>query len=133
MASFDGRLSAFLIDGLILAPASIAVFVAAFADVDVLRAWFLWALIWHVYFGSFWSRLGHGQTPGMRVRGIRVVREDGGDLDFRRAFIRAATLFFGSGLGIVPLSVLLDRDAIGLHDRAAGSRVIRIAARDKRT
>jgi len=61
----------------------------------------------------------------MRIRGIRVVREDGGDLGFGRALVRTIVLFFGLAFGIVPLSLLLDRDGIGLHDRLAGSRVVR--------
>jgi len=83
----------------------------------------------NLYFTIFWSRLGRGQTPGMRIRRIRVVREDGRDVGLGRALVRSLALYVGSGFGIVPLSVLLDRDGIGLHDRLAGTRVIKLAKR----
>ena len=127
-APLDARFSAFLLDGLIL-------FVAAFptqmwslvaAPFDVaLSIWAFWMLAYPVYFAAFWS-FGHGQTPGMRVRRLRLVDGNGRDLRFGRALARAAVLLFGMGLGIVPLSVLLDRDGIAIHDRLFGTRVFRM-------
>ena len=126
LASLDSRFSAYLIDGLIISVPSFPVMLWAVVQREFI--WWplvLWILVWHVYWMIFWSRLGRGQTPGMRIRGIRVVREDGGDLGFGRALVRAIVLFFGLAFGIVPLSLLLDRDGIGLHDRLAGTRVVR--------
>ena len=110
-------------------------FVAAFptqmwslvaAPFDVaLSIWAFWMLAYPVYFAAFWS-FGHGQTPGMRVRRLRLVDGNGRDLGFGRALARAAVLLFGMGLGIVPLSVLLDRDGIAIHDRLFGTRVFRM-------
>ena len=127
-APLDARFSAFLLDGLIL-------FVAAFptqmwslvaAPFDVaLSIWAFWMLAYPVYFAAFWS-FGHGQTPGMRVRRLRLVDGNGRDLGFGRALARAAVLLFGMGLGIVPLSILLDRDGIAIHDRLFGTRVFRM-------
>src|SRR5439155_53866 len=78
-----------------------------------------------VYFAAFWS-FGHGQTPGMRVRRLRLVDGNGRDLGFGRALARAAVLLFGMGLGIVPLSILLDHDGVAIHDRLFGTRVFRM-------
>ena len=126
-APLDARFSAFLLDGLIL-------FVGAFptwmwslvaAPFDVaLWIWAFWTLAYPVYFAAFWS-FGHGQTPGMRVRRLRLVDGSGRDLGFGRALARAAVLLFGINLGIVPLSILLDRDGIPIHDRLFGTRVVR--------
>ena len=126
LAPLDARLSAYIIDGLLFFPIGFALFLPSFIDLDVLRAWMLWALSWHLYWAFFWSRLGHGQTLGMRVRRIRVVREDGRDVEVRRAVVRAIALFFGSVIAVVPLSILLSRDGVGIHDRLAGTRVIRL-------
>ncbi|TME72927.1 MAG: RDD family protein [Chloroflexi bacterium] len=130
-ASFDARLSAYLIDGLIIFVPTYPIVFWSFVQRDFI--WWpliLWDALFIVYFTIFWSRLGRGQTPGMRIRRIRVVRDDGRDLSPGRALVRAVVLFFGSGLGIVPLTVLLDRDGIGLHDRIAGTHVIKLAKRD---
>jgi len=132
-APFDARWSAYIIDGLIIFVPTYPVVLWWVVQRDIV--W--WPLIlWNVapilYFMVFWSRLGRGQTLGMRIRRIRVVREDGRDVRPGRALVRAVVLHFGSGLGIVPLSVLLDRDGIGLHDRLAGTRVIRATNRSGR-
>lgn len=71
-----------------------------------------------------------GQTLGKMVAGIRVVQSDSdGSLDLGRAFLR--TLMWGvlampAGLGFV--TALFSRDHRGLHDRFAGTRVVRASA-----
>jgi uncharacterized RDD family membrane protein YckC len=130
-AALDARFSAYLIDGLIVFVPTYPVVLWSLFQRDIV--WWplvLWIAVSNVYWMIFWSRFGRGQTLGMRVRRIRVVGEDGRDLGLRRALVRALVLFFGSGFGIVPLSVLLDRDGIGLHDRLARSRVIRATDRN---
>jgi uncharacterized RDD family membrane protein YckC len=124
-ASFDERFSAFQIDGLILAiPYLLAFFRFLYAaDLDLPALLRLWALAWHVYFGGFWW-LGNGQTPGMRVRHIQVVRREGGAPGLVRSLLRVAGLFFGYFFGIVQMSVILDRDGVGLHDRIARTRIV---------
>lgn len=68
-----------------------------------------------------------GQTIGKMVTGIKVVAAEPGQvLDFGRAFQRTlvwAVLALPLGLGL--LSTLLTADRRGLHDRAAGTRVVR--------
>ena len=127
-APLDARFSAFLLDGLILFvgafPTQMWSLVAAPFDV-ALWIWAFWMLAYPVYFAAFWS-FGHGQTPGMRVRQLRLVDGNGRDLGFGRALARAAVLLFGMGLGIVPLSILLDRDGVAIHDRLFGTRVFRM-------
>ena len=71
-----------------------------------------------------------GQTIGKMVAGIRVVQSDSAaSLDLGRAFLR--TLVWGvlalpAGLGF--LTALFSRDRRGLHDRLAGTRVVRTSA-----
>ena len=68
-----------------------------------------------------------GQTLGKMAAGIRVVpSESPGSLDLGRAFLRTAMwllLAVPAGLGFV--SAIVSRDHRGLHDRFAGTRVVR--------
>jgi uncharacterized RDD family membrane protein YckC len=71
-----------------------------------------------------------GQTLGKMVAGIRVVQSDAdGTLDLGRAFLRTlmwVVLAVPAGLGF--LTALFSRDHRGLHDRFAGTRVVRASA-----
>lgn len=86
-------------------------------------------LLWSLgYFVTFWSTTG--QTPGSRLLGIRVVREDGGVLHPARALLRLVML----GLATVPLfagfvPILFDDRRRGFHDMVAGSVVVTGPAR----
>ncbi|MCW2607507.1 MAG: transporter [Frankiales bacterium] len=60
-----------------------------------------------------------GQTPGMRLFGLRVRRVDGTPLGLLPAALRTALLLL-----LVP-AVISDRDGRGLHDRAGGTVVVR--------
>ena len=64
-----------------------------------------------------------GQSLGMRLIGIRVARVAKPDAapGFLAAALRTALLFL-----VLP-AVLLDRDGRGLHDKAAGTIVVRAA------
>jgi uncharacterized RDD family membrane protein YckC len=71
-----------------------------------------------------------GQTLGKMVAGIRVVQwESDATLDLGRAFLRTlmwAILAIPAGLGF--LTAVFSRDHRGLHDRFAGTRVVRASA-----
>ncbi len=60
-----------------------------------------------------------GQTPGMRLFGLRVRRLDGTPLGLVPVALRTALLLL-----LVP-AVISDRDGRGLHDRAGGTVVVR--------
>jgi uncharacterized RDD family membrane protein YckC len=61
-----------------------------------------------------------GQTPGMRVAGIAVVREKGiGRPSIRWVLLRTVLLAV-----IVP-ALIVDSAGRGMHDRAAGLRMVR--------
>jgi uncharacterized RDD family membrane protein YckC len=62
-----------------------------------------------------------GQTPGMRLLGIACLRvRDGKPIGLVAAAIRALLLQL-----LVP-AVIYDQDGRGLHDKAAGSVVVRV-------
>ncbi len=80
----------------------------------------LWEFL---YFAYSWA--AGGQTFGMVVLGIRVVRADGGGLSPRRGMLRALVfplsfLFFGLGF----LGILVQREHRALHDLLAATAVI---------
>lgn len=74
-----------------------------------------WAIVAGGYFVLFWTVAG--QTPGMRLMRLRVVRASGDRLRLGRALLR----LIGLGLAIVPLfagflPVLFNERRRGLHD-----------------
>lgn len=82
-----------------------------------------WLLFEASYFVVFWSTAG--QTPGMRIMGIRVVEADGGRPGVTRSIVRVA----GLALAIIPcflgfVPVLFDNRRRGLHDMLARTVVI---------
>jgi uncharacterized RDD family membrane protein YckC len=79
-----------------------------------------------IYFTWFWTH--GGQTLPMQTWKLRVIRADGGQLFLKQALARylfAVIGFFFFGCGI--LWALFDRDGLFLHDRLAGTRIVRLA------
>lgn len=76
------------------------------------------------YFVAFTST---GQTLGKMIAGVRVLSDDSDSApDLARSAVRALVwmlLALPAGLGL--LSAILSRDGRGLHDRFAGTRVVR--------
>ena len=82
-----------------------------------------WTLAVGGYMVLFWSVAG--QTPGMRVMGVRVVDASGTPPGAGRSIVR----FFGLLLAIVPcflgfLPVLIDDRRRGIQDMLAGTVVL---------
>jgi uncharacterized RDD family membrane protein YckC len=81
-----------------------------------------WTLVVGGYFVVFWTLVG--QTPGLRLLGLRVQTTDGRPLGVGRAVVRFAALL----LAIAPLfagflPIVFDRRRRGLHDFLAGTVV----------
>ncbi len=76
------------------------------------------------YFPFFWAR--DGQTPGMRVAGIRVVRDrDGGPIGWGTAVLRLIGFWVsGAILWLGFIWILIDGRRRGWHDLVAGTCVI---------
>ena len=83
-------------------------------------------LIGVLYFCYFWSAQGGGQTLGMRVLNLKVVRTDGSALTITQALIRYVGLFVSFiCLFIGVIWVAFDADKQGWHDKIAGTYVLR--------
>lgn len=74
-----------------------------------------------LYFVGFWA--WRGQTPGMMMLGIRIVRSDGSAIGLRKAALHylgtVVTLFTGY------ITIIWDRRKQGLHDKIADTYVVR--------
>jgi uncharacterized RDD family membrane protein YckC len=79
------------------------------------------------YFPWFWAH--GGQTPGMRILRLRVVRAaDGGELSAGQAVLRLIGLWISFAvfyLGVI--WILFDAQRQGWHDKIAGTVVIEVA------
>jgi len=148
-AGYGERLVGYIIDGLILSviitilsllfiplfisgidlsdlenPTFSAGFFASVALFTVLAA-----IVGVVYFPFFWVR--GGQTPGQRVFGIRVVRDqDGGPLSWGAAILRLIGYWVsGAVFSLGYIWVLLDKRRRGWFDLLGGTVVIKDPAR----
>lgn len=82
-----------------------------------------------IYFAYFWSAPEKGQTLGMSLFNLHVVKADGSYLDASRAFIRWIGFFLSqSALGLGLLWAAFDANKQGWHDKIAGTYVIRAAS-----
>lgn len=77
---------------------------------------------WFTYFAVSWAT--GGQTPGMALLGLRVVRPDGGRVSILAAVVR--TLVFSLSvafIGLGFLGIVFQRQRRALHDLVAGTAV----------
>lgn len=77
------------------------------------------------YFSAFWLR--SGQTLAMKTWRIRLVDRAGGTISLRQAALRFTLALVGlmlAGAGF--WWALFDRDRQFLHDRLAGTRLVRV-------
>jgi uncharacterized RDD family membrane protein YckC len=141
-AGYGARILAYIVDGLlvgvvmsVLSLILVATLAGTTRGDEVSGAGIAAATIWTlviiavslVYFPYFWQR--RGQTPGMRMLGIRVVRDnDGGPLGWGAAILRYIGYAINSiifGLPIGWLWILFDSRRRGWHDLIGGTVVVK--------
>jgi uncharacterized RDD family membrane protein YckC len=136
-AGVVARLIAVAIDLIILATIDVVVIYFTMqicglsaADFDVIPKGPLIAFLLVQNGGYLVAFTAGGQTLGKMAAGIRVVAaQSDAELDLGRAFLRTfmwVLLAVPAGLGF--LSAIVSRDHRGLHDRFAGTRVVRASA-----
>ena len=136
-AGLVARVTAVAIDLALLAAVDVAVVYFTMqicgltqADVQMLPLGPLLAFLVLQNGGYFVAFTAGGQTMGKMATGIKVVAaETDESLDVGRSALRTlvwAALAVPAGLGFV--SALFNRDHRGIHDRCAGTRVVRAAA-----
>ena len=141
-AGLVSRGLAFLVDGLIvngilaLASAAVAVFFTAVLNDDkvptpaILVGVGAWIVIGSAYLVTFWDLVG--QTPGMRLVGVRIKVAGGGTPTARQARLRLVWL----ALSVMPLgaglwAILFDDRRRGWQDRRSGTEVVYTIGRDR--
>ena len=110
LASFGTRVLAYLVDAI-----AAALIAGLFTAPELPGNWSLltFALL---YAGTL---LALGQTPGMRLLGLRLAHPRQGErLALWRAVVRTALLML-----LVP-ALVVDADGRGLHDRLTGTAVV---------
>jgi uncharacterized RDD family membrane protein YckC len=120
-AGFWLRLGAYLIDSIIL-------WVISWIITAIGTGWgaaMAGGIIGVAYFVCFWA--WRGQTPGKMLLKVKVVRTNGAEIGWGRAFLRYLgyiicefTLYFGF------IWVAFDKRKQGLHDKLADTYVIRL-------
>jgi uncharacterized RDD family membrane protein YckC len=79
-----------------------------------------------LYYVFFWSSYGQGQTLGMRILNLKVVKTDGSMLDLVGSFIRYVGLIVSClAIFIGVIWVAFDANKQGWHDKIAGTYVVR--------
>jgi len=135
-AGFWIRCVAYLLDSVILGVAQLAISLAlgfaggallgenglALPLISALSGMVI-GLTYAVFFTGY-----NGQTPGKMALRIQVIRTDGTSMTYARAFLREVIGKFASGiiLGIGYLMAGFDRQKQGLHDKIAGTYVIKL-------
>ena len=85
-------------------------------------------LISLVYFIGLWSSNGGGQTIGMRVLKLKVIKTDGSELTLVQSLIRYVGLIISAiPLGIGLIWAAFDAEKQGWHDKIAGTYVVKTA------
>jgi uncharacterized RDD family membrane protein YckC len=116
VANFGARLLAFLIDGVLADVIGIIVNGGYHASNRQNLSVYLAFLLIEVVFVAL-----AGQTPGMRILGIAVVRADGrGRPKLRWVLVRTLLL------AVVAPALVIDTSGRAMHDRAAGTVMLRV-------
>lgn len=125
-AGFWIRVVAYIIDGIILYVISYIIGLA-FGNSTSGRSG-VNLVISIIYFTYFWSNssVWPGQTVGMKLLNLRVIRTDGTDLTIAQAFIRWIGLFISFiVIFIGVIWVAFDPNKQGWQDKIAGTYVVK--------
>ena len=128
-ASPGSRLVAYIVDVIVTIAVSIVLGIVGVALVFVLPIlsiipFLAIFIVSFVYFPYYWQR--SGQTPGMRMMNIKVVRDsDGGPLTWGSAILRLIGYWVsGFVFYIGYIWIFIDKRKRGWHDLIAGTVVI---------
>jgi uncharacterized RDD family membrane protein YckC len=130
-AGRGARLVAYIVDSYLLGiPVVIivsALLVLIGGDLATLLVlfWVVGLVALSAYFVIGWAR--GGQTLGMKMLGIRVVRDrDGGRVGWGAAIVRLIVFSFGLGVVLGVIWIFVDGRRRGWHDILAGTLVISV-------
>ena len=124
-ADFISRAIAIIIDWVIL------IIISAILGLIPLIGWLLGMVVPILYCIYFWTMenpVGEiGQTPGKKVMNIKVVMDDGSNLDVVKAIIRMVGYFISTIIIFIGyLFPLWREDKKALHDLIANTIVVKV-------
>jgi uncharacterized RDD family membrane protein YckC len=123
-ASIGARVVAYIIDAIILG--IVGGILNALLRSEPRTAGAINVLLGLVYFVYFWSASGQGQTLGMRVLNLKVIKTDGSMLTYTQAVIRYLGLFLSFLVVLIGVIwVAFDPEKQGWHDKIAGTYVVK--------
>jgi uncharacterized RDD family membrane protein YckC len=130
-ASHGARLIAYLIDTLIQAALFIGLFIVSFVFAVIAPPLFVLGVLGGfavslAYYPFFWAR--NGQTPGMSMQHIKVVRDaDGGPITSGQAILRFVGYWVSGAIFYLGyIWIFIDKRRRGWHDLIAGTVVIAV-------
>ena len=116
IATFGARLLSFLVDGILADVIGLIINGGPHTSNRQNLSVYLAFLLLEIVFVTLAS-----QTPGMRIAGIAVVRADGqGRPKLRWVLVRTLLL------AVVAPALVIDADGRAMHDRAAGTVMLRV-------
>ncbi len=124
LAGVGSRFVSYLVDSIIVAVIGYALtFVLVAIGVDYMSASFMGVPCGLVYYTYFF---GSGQTPGMKVMNIKLIRTDGDPvIGYGKGFLRwIGMLISALVLCLGYLWILIDKNKQGWHDKIAGVYVV---------
>ncbi len=124
LAGVGSRFVSYLVDAIILAVIGYGLaFVLMAIGASYMPAMYMPTLVGLVYFTYFF---GTGQTPGMKVMNIKLIRTDGDpEIGYGKGFLRWIGMQISAlviGLGF--LWILIDKNKQGWHDKIADVYVV---------
>ena len=126
LAGVGSRFVSYLVDGIIVGVIGYALTLALVAiGVDYTSASFTGVPCGLVYFTYFF---GTGQTPGMKVMNVKLVRTDGdSEIGYGKGFVRWIGMIISAlVLCLGFLWILIDKHKQGWHDKIAGVYVVAV-------
>jgi len=83
----------------------------------------VYVLVAYLFFAWFWMH--GGQTLGMRAWKLKVLNDNGANLDWKQSAIR----FAAAGLSLIPVGlgylwILFDSNNLSWHDKLSKSRIV---------
>ncbi|MCD4686207.1 MAG: RDD family protein [Anaerolineae bacterium] len=121
-AGLVARLIALIIDSIVIGLVAGLVIGVLGEQILGMGAGFLTGLVYNVY---FWSGK-KGQTPGKSLLGIRVVSTSKGGINMLQASIRYVGYYINTIVLLLGwLWAIVDDKHQGLHDKLAGTRVVK--------
>jgi uncharacterized RDD family membrane protein YckC len=129
-AFLDVLFQSLLMVGLIILAGLLGAVVQPPREVGLVAVGLFILLLFGVFWGYYLLFEGawNGQTPGKRVAGVRVVKDDGSPVDFFAVLVRNLVRivdFLPGFYAIGTLSILLTRKGQRLGDLAAGTVVVK--------